>query len=979
MKIITLILWGILYGMLQNASAVNFQWQANKKDGFICEFSDNNTVKIFTTTNGALWSKRFLLSPEKQYEFSFSCSAENTRRSIVAKTNYIRKVLNQLSTEPTDYSFVFSPIKEEIKKGVALVVHSTHLGGNFALKNMALREYLPLYLSTELGEFETIKDGKYIFNTQFSSKGFCFKPMPKIEGFPSFSIGWDLNKTSSVSYKFGVAGLKQFDGDVSVSVSYNPKGKKLFVWASNDGENFKQIAELSARKETAIKLPPTLFPAEFITIKITTDNTPSGISFDALKYIATIDNQKLKFHNTLYGAGRADISENVVVDRKYWEATSKKVALKVKSSTNQSVKIFVQCEHLNGKKQTFTLSEKLKVGENSINVKLPFRLKEMFNFTVFVKELDWKMSYDVSRAKLSLIESDYNGRLLPCDIKNLTIWQSSLTNKLSRECATPTKTQSVIEIFSAKNEAETIQLAFKAKSKQTILVEPSSLVHSDGVSKIDTTNIKTFLVDYVKISNQTDSMSSFDFWPDPTPEIKGEKVEVAKNVVQPILIRYSIADNTKAGLYKGVIKIKSDSKIVNLPISLKVFDFSLPEKPALRSGFGDGYHYMAAYYKDPKNARAIVRNQIFEKLSVARCSPYNSLSPKYKLVYPGNDKTKQPKVVFDWVGFDNIVKNITNKHNFNAQVLRLDGIGGGIHNNHVEGRTRGIESTNPHFEKVLIDYLTQINTHIVENGWQDLFYTYTFDEPEPTDYEFIKREISKIRKYLPSIKVMLTDTPVAELSDYVDIWCPVSRNFDITKPALCKNKEVWWYICMQPIQPYAGMFVDHAGIDLRVWLWQTYKYGIDGILIWQISYLTSPTAYPNSLQNVYDDPMSWMQGYGVPIGEKRRWGNGDGRLFYPPISTKNGSLAEVGEDFVETLRLEILREGIEDYEYLKLLESLIKIKKDKLDTKTLSAFEALLIVPDSITKSRTEFSYTDTAIQKRRKQIAAAIEKLIQK
>ena len=970
---------GACLSALLSAAPVDFQWQTNEKDGFKCEISDNNSVKFFTTTNGALWSKRFLLSPEKQYEFSFSCSAENTRKTIVARTDYIRKVLNQLSPEPVDYSLIFSPQKEEIKKGVALVVHSTQLGGNFELKNMALHEYLPLYLSTKIGEFEKIKDGKYIFNIQFYSKGFCFNPMPKIEGFPSFSTCWYLNRTSSVYYKFGVKGLKQFDGNVRVNVSYNPKGKKLLISASPDGENFTQIAELSDKKEASITLPPTLFPAEFITIKFTTDNTPSDISFDSLRYEATVDNQKLKLQNTMYGAGRADISENIWVDKKSWEATSKKVTLKINSSTVQPLNILVECEHLNGNKRTFTLSEKLKVGENSVDVILPFRLKEMFKFAVFAKELNWKVCYNVNRAKLSLIERDYNGRLLPCNIKNLTIWQSPLTNKLSRECASPTKTQSVIEMCSAKNEAETIQLAFKAKDTQTIFVESSSLVHSDGVSKIDTANIKTFLVDYVKISDQTDNMSAFDFWPDPIPEIKDNKVEIKKDTVQPILIRYTIPNNTKAGLYSGIIKIKSNNKIVNLPISLKVFDFALPATSALRSGLGDGDYYMAAYYKNPKEVRPIIKKQLFEKLSATRCSPYNSLSPKYKLVYPNNDKTKVPKVVFDWTSFDNTVRQITKKHNFNAQVLHIDGIGGGTHNNHVLGRIRGIDTTSPHFDKVLIDYLTQINAHIVENGWQDLFYTYTFDEPEPSDYDFIKREFSKIRKYLPSIKVMLTDTPIEELSDYIDIWCPVTRNLDTTNPSLFKNKEVWWYICVQPIDPYACIFVDHAGIDLRVWLWQTYKYGIDGILIWQAMYLTSPTAYPNSLQNIYKDPMSWLQFYGVPIGEKRRWGNGEGRLFYPPISTKDGSLAEKGEDFVETLRLEILREGIEDYDYLKLLESLIKSKKEKLDAKTLSKYEALLIVPDSITKSRTKFSYNDASIQKRRKQIAAAIESLLQK
>ena len=76
------------------------------------------------------------------------------------------------------------------------------------------------------------------------------------------------------------------------------------------------------------------------------------------------------------------------------------------------------------------------------------------------------------------------------------------------------------------------------------------------------------------------------------------------------------------------------------------------------------------------------------------------------------------------------------------------------------------------------------------------------------------------------------------------------------------------------------------------------------------------------------------------------------------------------------MRLEILRDGIEDYEYLCILRRLIGQKSAKLSTAEIAYFNALLEVPDSITRSMTECTFDATPIEKRRMKIARAIEKL---
>ena len=92
-------------------------------------------------------------------------------------------------------------------------------------------------------------------------------------------------------------------------------------------------------------------------------------------------------------------------------------------------------------------------------------------------------------------------------------------------------------------------------------------------------------------------------------------------------------------------------------------------------------------------------------------------------------------------------------------------------------------------------------------------------------YFVVSNEISKIKRYAPDIKVMLTEQPEPQLYGFPDIWCMLS---DYLVPEVCaqrkqKGEEIWWYVCTHPRAPYAGAFIDHPGTDLRVWLWQSFK------------------------------------------------------------------------------------------------------------------------------------------------------------
>ncbi len=67
------------------------------------------------------------------------------------------------------------------------------------------------------------------------------------------------------------------------------------------------------------------------------------------------------------------------------------------------------------------------------------------------------------------------------------------------------------------------------------------------------------------------------------------------------------------------------------------------------------------------------------------------------------------------------------------------------------------------------------------------------------------------------------------------------------------GESFWWYICCSPKSPYPGEFIDRPGTELRVWLWQAFQRSIEGILIFEATYWTSSTAYPDPArpQNPY--------------------------------------------------------------------------------------------------------------------------------
>ena len=306
-------------------------------------------------------------------------------------------------------------------------------------------------------------------------------------------------------------------------------------------------------------------------------------------------------------------------------------------------------------------------------------------------------------------------------------------------------------------------------------------------------------------------------------------------------------------------------------------------------------------------------------------------------------------------------------------------MGGGTFHSRREPELLGYGEDTAAYEALFTGYVQAVQKHLRRRGWLDEAFVYWFDEPDPKDYEFVMNGFRKLAKAGPEITRMLTEQVEEDLIGGPNLWCPVSPNYQLEESAARRaaaGERFWWYVCTGPKAPYCTLFIDHPATELRVWLWQTWKRRIDGILVWQTNYWTSGAAYPDRPQNPYEDPMGWVSGYSAAAGTRRAWGNGDGRFVYPPLAAAGVADEPVLDGPVDSIRWEMLRDGIEDYEYLVMLQSLLRRYEGHLGEDAVAEYRQLLEVPDEISASMTTFTRDPRPLEAQRDRVARAVAEL---
>lgn len=117
--------------------------------------------------------------------------------------------------------------------------------------------------------------------------------------------------------------------------------------------------------------------------------------------------------------------------------------------------------------------------------------------------------------------------------------------------------------------------------------------------------------------------------------------------------------------------------------------------------------------------------------------------------------------------------------------------------------------------------------------------------------------------------------------------------------------EIWWYGCTHPVNPYPSLSFNSELLTSRALGFMMYDYNVDGLLYWCI----------NSWGGSVSEDGGAAAAEALWVDEISDKWPGEGKLVYP--GTPYGFNGPIG-----TIRIENLREALEDYEYLWLLEKL---------------------------------------------------------
>jgi hypothetical protein len=331
-----------------------------------------------------------------------------------------------------------------------------------------------------------------------------------------------------------------------------------------------------------------------------------------------------------------------------------------------------------------------------------------------------------------------------------------------------------------------------------------------------------------------------------------------------------------------------------LPITLTVWDFTLPPGPTHENHFG-GFGRLASYHGLDGKSEEFFRLEERYSESIAQ-HRINPELPRHLQPAIGEDGTPDFSAEVD-AGISAFVER---HHLTNIQIPRAP----------------FSDPAGANREKAL-RFFRGWHDYLAGKGWADRAYHYMLDEPNtPEAYDKVRALGALVHEANPAIRCLVVEQPYTQdpawgtLDEAVDIWCPLFGFVEENEVKRVKGKgdDVWSYTALvQPAPKYHPNYeqvkdnlppfwqMDFPVTAYRIAPWLNRRYGITGLLYWSMVYYGSPD------RNPWQDP-----------GFRVRW-NGEGALFYPGDA--------VGIDGpIASIRLKNLRDGMEDYEYFALLE-----------------------------------------------------------
>ena len=488
------------------------------------------------------------------------------------------------------------------------------------------------------------------------------------------------------------------------------------------------------------------------------------------------------------------------------------------------------------------------------------------------------------------------------------VWAVSSLAKVFKDDARPTRAADAVELTAARNEHEAAQIVFKAIEPvaelrgewgSLKLKAPAGRSRDKRGHEIPADHLSWSFVGYVPVARNSQNtpaeelvrQAPADF---PDPLLEETTIAVPAGQCQPLWLTVRVPQDAPAGRYDGSFRLITASGADEVPVTLQVFDFEVPDQRHIpvTNWFTPG-RIARQYHVEPwSEAHWELLGRYADNMREHR---QNVCLTPLSLI----DITQKPDgtFAFDFARFDRWIELFETRGG-------MDFFEGG----HVAGRDGGWETTRIKFnditvtltdgtskalpgEQVIRPLMSALQAHLEQKGLLDRFWIHIADEPIDKCLASWEEKSRIVHEAAPKIK-RIDAIEAPEFHGTLEIWVPRLDHlhdwYERYKSAQKEQgAELWFYTCLFPNQTYPNRLVDYSLLKTRILHWMNWHFDAPGYLHWGLNYWT-------------DDPFASTESGRLPPG--------DAFIIYPG---KDGPL--------NSIRWEAMRDGLEDYEYLYLL------------------------------------------------------------
>lgn len=505
---------------------------------------------------------------------------------------------------------------------------------------------------------------------------------------------------------------------------------------------------------------------------------------------------------------------------------------------------------------------------------------------------------------------------------------------------------SPVDIALARGEVEAGQVIIAPLDRklERVRASVSSLVSPEG-SVLPDSAVDLAVVGYVHTDSAVDlfyEVARTGWFPDPILPFR-EAFDLDRDRVQSLWLTVRAPAGQPAGTYEGRITVSPENAEARaIPVRVRVFDFTLPVERSLPVTAGVFPERIQTIYGDAWNDE--VRWRYSDFLLAHRLNydnPYREHeqppSPEEvgRLLAGGQDAwglrfIRQPGEGFSDVGPDSAVYDA-------------------------------------YLEEAVAEAKAALAV-LRQAGAEELAYIYIYDEVREQHWDMLRTVAERLHEELPGVPVMTSAFDpefghTSGLDQVVDVWVGIISHFRTpegrakAEQARADGARVIWYTTIWPPRPYPNFFIEYEAIEARLLMGaMTQKFRPDGFGYWAINWWFGNKDQKLLTSGPYTDWNPLVSGNA----------HGEGSWIYAGP-----------EGPITSIRLENFRDGLEDYEYYQLLAAAIKRSESEgVPVQELAEARALLVVPEEIVRSLTEFTRDPELLAQHRLSVATEIERL---